>query len=116
MCAFGSVSGKKESKRSLSSAPDSFRIGEDSLEQFWKSPGIWTERGGGRGWEVGTDRPGRSPLDSDSLAWVGFPSCAGPHPEFYREVHSHRACTHQSLNHNEYKHIGLMYLLAHAEK
>lgn len=32
------------------------------------------------------------------LAWVGFPSCAGLHPEFYREVCSQRECVHRSLS------------------
>jgi hypothetical protein len=55
----------KSVAQSLSWAPDRFRIGEDSLEQFCKSPGIWTELG---------DGPGHSPPDSDLLCWLGWAS------------------------------------------
>jgi len=55
----------KSVAQSLSSAPDRFRNGKDSLEQFCKSQGILTELG---------DRPGGSALDSDLLCWLGWAS------------------------------------------
>lgn len=68
-------------RESLSSAPDRLRIGQESQEQFCKSQGIWTELG---------DRPGHSPLDSDSLCWLGWASLpVQVHTQLYRRVHSH---------------------------
>lgn len=69
-----------------SSAPDRFRIRQDSQERFCKSQGIWTELG---------DRPGHPLLDSLGwLGWVSLPVQVHTQNSAKRCVHTMHVYTH----------------------